>query len=84
MITTINKKKLAQLYNMSDSNISNYLQPHLTELKKLGTKRTNKKEKVIHSQNYNSRQLDYLVKKVFGDSPEGYEFNGKKFIKLEN
>lgn len=81
MITTINKKKLAELYKISSSTLDNYVRPHNEKIKALGLKRINKNGKVSYSQNYNSNQLKYLIEKVFGDSPEGYNFNGKTFIK---
>lgn len=83
MITTINKSKLADMYKMSLTTLHDYIKPHKDKIRKLGAKRV-KNGKIIYAQNYNSKQLNYLVNQVFGDSPEGYEFNGNTFVKRGN
>ena len=70
------------MYKMSLTTLDTYLKPHREEIKERGAKRKDKKGKIIYSQNFNSKQLEYLVNKIMGDSPEGYEFDGKTFIKV--
>ena len=82
MITSINKNILASMYRMSLSTFDLYIQPHRLKIKKIGTKRRNDKGGLSYAQNYNSKQLKLIIK-ILGDTPEGYDFNGKTFIKVE-
>lgn len=81
MLTKFNATKLAVLYDMCESNFHGYLQTHRDKLRELATKKVYKGKTII-KQCYNTEQLKYMLEHVFKDTPEGYEFNGKTFVKL--
>jgi len=81
MNTKLNAKALMQIYGMSESSYYDALQPHQKELKKLATYREVKGNQTRKQQNYNTAQLDYIIKKIFGDTPYGYDYNGLTLIK---
>ncbi len=84
MLTTFNAKALAQLYKMGYSTFQQYLAPHREQLRKCATKRIcSRNKKPIIAQNYNSDQLRLITSEILGDSPEGYEFNGKTLVKMD-
>lgn len=83
MLTSINKDILMSMYKMSKTTFDRYYLPNRLKIKKIGSKYRNEKGKFSYSQNFNSEQLK-LIMKIIGDSPEGYDFNGKTFIKVEN
>jgi hypothetical protein len=82
--TEYNGKKLCRLYDMSESKYYEYLEAHQDKLYELASKRTRKNGKVIKKQKYNSKQLLYMITKVFQDLPEGYKFNGKTLVKCDD
>lgn len=81
MITTINAKQLAIMYQMGYSTFQKYLANHRNQLRALATQRTGRNGNTILSQNFNSRQLNYIVETIMGDPPFGYRFNGKILVK---
>lgn len=83
MRTDFTPQKLIKLYKMSESVYHEYLQQHRKKLNELADTRVKSNGKVIRSRRYNTEQLALLLT-VFGDAPEGYEFDGKTFIKLES
>lgn len=83
MFTDYNAKQLASIYKMHISTFQSYLASHRDQLKALGTNRYFR-GRLMFRQNYNSEQLKYLIEEVFKDTPEGYEFNGKTLVKVEN
>ncbi len=83
MITTINKKALAALYNMSSTTLYSYMRDHNDKIKALGQNRKKNNGRTIHSRSFNSKQLKYIIENVMGDSPEGYEFNGQTLVKCK-
>lgn len=83
MFTDYNAKQLALIYKMSASTYQSYLVAHRESLKKLGVNRYFR-GRLMFRQHYNSEQLKYLIEEVFKDTPEGYEFNGKTLVKVDN
>ena len=69
----LTRKKLAQLYNINESTLGNYLRPHLKKLDKMASKIILSNGKINKLQRYNKAQLIYIVKKVMQDTPEGYK-----------
>lgn len=84
MLTDYNAKQLSIAYKMSESNFHSYLYTHRAKLRDLATIRKNKFGKTIKSQNYNTKQLEYIIYKIFGDTPENHDFNGKTLIKSKS
>ena len=82
MLTKFNAGKLAKMYDMSESTFHSYLLPIREELNAVATYRTKKGKKKVKSQNYNSKQLEIIISKALGDSPNGYKFNGDTFVKI--
>lgn len=82
-ITGIGPKQLANAYKMSNTTFHSYLLNHRDHLNMLATTRKCK-GKNVKSRSYNSDQLEYIINKIFGDTPEGYDFNGKTLIKINN
>jgi hypothetical protein len=83
MLTTIHIKQLAIIYDMAESTMHEYLQPHKEKLKELATKYFNAKRKreVVRKQ-LNSDQLQYIITNVFkGHEPIGYKFDGNTLVK---
>ncbi len=80
-MTQFNAKILAQLYQVHQSTYHRYLQPYRKQLLALSTiRKTNAKTKVV-CRYYNSRQLKFIIEQIMKDTPEGYVFNGKTFVK---
>ena len=81
-MTKFNAKLLFQLYGMGQSTFHDYLHAHRAMINELATKRISYTGKLVQCKSsYNASQLKYLIEKVFGDSPEGYIFDGKTLIK---
>lgn len=81
MISTLNAKQLAIMYQMGYSTFQQYITPHRKHIQLLATKRTGPKGNVIRSKNYNSLQLQYIIETVMGDTPQGYIFTGESLVK---
>lgn len=86
MLTDINAKTLASKYQISETQLHSYLQPYRKELAALKVRRKYKKDgKIIIRtlQNFNSEALHFIVFTVLGDTPEGFEWNGKTLVELK-
>ncbi len=83
MLTNINAKQLANLYNMHESTLHSALRPHREKLNNLATKHQDPVSgKTVKKKNYNSDQLKYIIETIFGThTPLGYTFNGDTLIK---
>lgn len=77
----LNRKKLAELYNISEATLGNYLRPHLNKLNKMATTLVLINGKTVKLQRYNKAQLNFIVKKVMQDPPEGYILESGRLIK---
>ncbi len=84
MNSGIGAKQLIDMYNISSSTFHAYLAPHRDKLRELGTKRLDVNGNEVLARNYNPRQLKFIVETIFGDSPEGYEFDGRILKKLSH
>ncbi len=83
-MTNINKTKIGKLYNLSPRTITGYFSKHLRELRALATVRTLKDGRVCVCQFYNPKQLQFIIDVIMKDTPEGYSFNGKTFVRIDD
>ena len=84
MTTKINASQLRNIYGYKPTNYYNLLFPHKKKIDALATYRINRFGKKVKLQDYNVKQLTYIIDKVFGDTPEGYKFNGKTLVKIKD
>ena len=82
-MSKINKKKIAELYQVCAGTITYYFSEHLPKLRELATTRKRKDGKIVVRRDYNSKQLGYIVNEIMKDTPEGYDFDGKTFIRVK-
>ena len=80
MDTKINATKLIAMHGMSDTSYYQALAPHQDNLKKLATLVKTKDGKIVKRQNYNVKQLKYIIEKIL-DIPIGYDYNGITLVK---
>jgi len=79
----LTRKKLAQLYNIHESTLSRYIKPHLKRLNKMATIIHLSNGKTNKLQRYNKAQLNFIIKKIMQDPPEGYKLIEGRLV-LEN
>lgn len=77
----VNRKTLATLYQISERTLSNYIKPFKNKLDRMAT-RINTGTKIIKLQRYNKAQLNFIVKKILQDTPEGYDLKEGRLIKI--
>ena len=81
MITGINAKKLAAIYNIHPYTLFRYIKPFKETISELATKRELENGKKSTCRNYNDKQLHFIVFTILGDTPEGYEFKDGTLVK---
>jgi hypothetical protein len=84
MLTEIGAKQLAIIFKMKPATFHLYLSTHRKELSELATKGTRNNGKTFNRRNYNSKQLEYIVYKIFGDTPQGYKFEDGNLIETKS
>jgi len=75
---------LADLYTCSVSTVQTLKGNHKRVLDHLATWYIGKDGKKRKRKQYNGKQLAYMVKNVFKDTPEGYNFKNGTFVPVND